>query len=284
MSNARIIEISNDAYHADTSAISHSGLDLVLRDPALYYYERLSRERPAERSEALEFGSKFHDALLHPGCFANNVVTIPNNVLGRGGQRSGTMWQQFKELYPGKVLLKQTEPMMSMIRSIESHDGARRLFELAQSFETTIFWRDDEFDVDRKARLDMLLFPKLKIIADLKSTSTDASPAACAFEAAKYGYHRQQEFYKDACEQLYGERLDFVFIFVSKEPPHRCTVVRLPNRWVEVGIAQNRRGLKTYAECLKTGRWLPEDHGQVIDVDCPPSVERSTEWSVEANG
>lgn len=280
MSNARIIEISNDAYHADTSAISHSGLDLVLKDPALYYYERLSRERPEAKSEALEFGSKFHDALLHPGRFANNVVTIPNNVLARGGQRSGTMWQQFKELYPGKVLLKQTEPMMAMIRSIESHAGARRLFEMAQSFETTIFWHDDEFDVDRKARLDMLLWPERKIIADLKSTSTPAAPIDCAYEAAKYGYHRQQEYYKDACEQLYGERFDFVFVFVSKEPPHRCTVVRLPDKWVEVGIAENRKALATYADCLKNNRWLPQDHGQILDIEPPMNIERSSAWNL----
>ena len=280
MSNARVVNISNADYHADTTAISHSGLDLVLADPAKYYHERIRRTQPAEVSEALSFGSMFHDAVLRPGEFGNGVVEIPPDVLSKGGARAGSAWKEFQAANPRKVLLKSDEPMMHMIRSIGESRGARSMIEMAEHFEHTIFWHDEEHDVERKARLDMLIFPKLRIIADLKSTSTAAAPIDCAYEAAKWGYHRQQEFYKDACEELYGgPRFDFVFIFVAKESPYRTTVVRLPNKWIDIGRAQNAKALKTYSECLKSGRWLPEDHGQIIDVDPPGYLERpATEW------
>lgn len=280
MSNARIVDITNDEYHADTTAISHSGLDLVLEDPAKYYHQRLRRTQQAATSDAFAFGSMFHDAVLRPGKFANGVVEIPADVLSKGGARAGSAWKEFQADNAGKVLLKSDEPMMGMIRSLGNHDGARRIIESAEQFEHTIFWHDDEFNVERKARLDLLLFPKMKIIADLKSTSTAAAPIDCAYEAAKWGYHRQQEFYKDACEELHGERFDFVFIFVAKEAPHRTTVVRLPDRWVNVGIAQNKKALAKYAECLRNNRWLPEDHGQILDIEPPVNIERSSDWSL----
>ena len=40
-------ELSNEEYHADTTAISKSGLDLVHRSPAHYYAAKLDPDRPA---------------------------------------------------------------------------------------------------------------------------------------------------------------------------------------------------------------------------------------------
>lgn len=277
--------VDSERYHADRSSISFSGLKDVLKDPAVYFYKRLSGKPPGDDdTEALEFGRKMHDAIFRPGEFGADVVTIPVDVLSKSGSRAGGAYREFVAAHPGKVLLKDGEPMHQMLLALGRHDFARDLLSANGQCEYSVVWHDDEFGVDRRCRFDKVL-PGRKLIVDYKTTEKSASPEECVRVTCdkRYRYHAQMEFYRDGAEEFYGERFEFVFIFQSKSPPYRVEAIHLDEKFSRIGKAEVRRGLRIYADCLKSGVWLPETHGQLIDVSPPAYLEHSEEWEL-ANG
>lgn len=279
MSNAKTLDVTNDVYHADKTSISHSGLDLVIEDPALYWWQKLSGRYVQEQAKHFDDGNDLDAALLrdceHCG---SEVVPIPLDVLSANGARAGGKWKAFEAANAGKVLVKEGEDLLEWVRAVQRHPAARGLLEADGHFQHTIHWHDDEFDVDRRARLDMLHLGS-DVVVDLKTTRTAATLRECSNEVAKWGYHRQAAFYLDAVEELYATHPMFIFIFVSKKPPFRVETFELDDEFLEAGREQNARGLATYAECLRTGQWLPQSHGTITKLSPPGWVKWEKEWS-----
>jgi hypothetical protein len=280
MSNSRIWPCTNDEYHADTTAISHSGLDLVIRDPALYWWEKLSGKAVREEKEHFAVGSAFDNAILRPSASCgSDVIVIPETVLAKNGARAGSAWKEFAAANEGRILVKEGDEMLNMVRAVQSHQAARELIEAQGEFQQTIVWRDDEHRVLRRARFDMLHLGA-ELIVDLKTTRTPATLVDCAYEAEKWGYHRQAAFYCDAVSEHFGTSPSFVFIFCSKIPPYRVEVFELDPEDIEIGREENDAGLATYAECLRTGNWLPATHGRITRLSLPRRSRWNKQWSV----
>jgi hypothetical protein len=63
----QLLQLTNEAYHSDTSRISNSGLAVVGRSPAHYFAKYLAADRkPAVETPALIMGSAVHCAVLEP--------------------------------------------------------------------------------------------------------------------------------------------------------------------------------------------------------------------------
>lgn len=275
---ARFWECTNNEYHADTNAISHSGLDLVIKDPALYEFQKLSGKYKPEPKKHFDDGTSLDEAILRPSAYVGeHVLHYPKNCLTKTGSKSAKKCKAFEEANPGKVFVKDSDDLARWIHAIRSHKAARALLETDCTYQETIVWRDTEFDVDRRARFDCL-HAGGTLIVDLKTTRTDASPKSCAFEVAKWGYHRQAAFYQDAAQAMFGERPPFVFIFVAKEAPYRVETFELEEEFLEIGREQNARGLERYAECKRTGQWKPETHGRITKLSPPGYLRWEKEW------
>lgn len=278
ITTARLWPCTNHEYHADTTAISHSGLDLVIKDPALYYFQKLSGLYKPEPKKHFEDGTALDEAILRPSAHVGeHVIHYPQNCLTKAGAKNAKKCKAFEEANPGKVVCKESDELARWVHAVRSHKAARAILEADCTYQDTIVWHDAEFGVDRRARLDCLHIHG-SLIADLKTTRTDASPKSCAFEVAKWGYHRQAPYYQDAVQAMYGERPPFVFIFVAKEPPYRVEVFELDDEFLEIGREQNARGLERYAECVRTGRWMPETHGQITKLSPPGFLRWEKEW------
>lgn len=286
MSGARIWPCSNEEYHRDTAAISFSGLKEILRDPAVFFGRRYDPNRKPESddTEALAFGRRMHEAIFRPGPFGADFRLIPSSVLAKNGARAGSAWKQYAAENANKVLLKPGEPAQLMLAALMRHAAVRDLLSAPGECEYTVVWHDDEHDVDRRCRFDKVI-PDRKLIVDYKTTEKDASPEECVRVTCdkRFRYHAQMEFYRDGSQELYGERFEFVFIFQSKNWPYRVEAIHLDERFSRIGQSEVRRGLARYAACLKSGVWLPETHGQLIDVSPPAYLERQEEWEY-ANG
>ena len=70
---------SNLEYHLDTTRISKSGLDLIQKSPAHYYYRYLSGQHEERSSKALEIGSAVHAAVLEPELFCSDLRYLSRN-------------------------------------------------------------------------------------------------------------------------------------------------------------------------------------------------------------
>jgi len=270
--------MSIDDYHRDTTAISHSGLDEVIEDPTDYYEKRILKLYGDEDTDAFAFGRKLHDALLQPGEFGAGVVTIPETALNHQGHRKGPKWKAFEAKHAGRVLLKSDEPLARMIASAARSSVVRNLIANDGDYEQSVFWHNDEFDVDCRCRFDFIHLDR-ETIVDIKSTKGGGSPQWNSQTVFNFGYHRQAAFYCDGAEELYGIRPKFIFIFMSKKPPYRVDIHDLTDDYIELGRAENRSGLKKYAECRKTGIWLPETHDEIVTLSPPGYARHSNEWS-----
>ena len=278
MSAARFWKCSIDEYHADTTAVSHSGLDLVLEDPALYHWERILRH-PREEKTAFEEGQRFEDALLGgDGPLGSNLVEIPASVLSASGSKAGHKWEAFERANKdaGRVLCKRFDPLWRMVQNVKRHDAARELFEAEGERQATIVWHNDRHDVDVRCRFDFLHYGA-EVGVDLKTTRTLGTPEDCRREVEKWGYFRQAALYIDGAEELHGVRPHFVFVFVSKIPPYRVETFELDDEFLRIGREQNEEALAIYAECLKSGEWVPKTFGRIPKLS-PSNYLRSSHF------
>jgi len=108
-------------------------------------------------------------------------------------------------------------------------------------------------------------------LVDLKST-LDASEDSFMGSAFKYNYHQQAAFYCDVYEWATGNRREFAFIAVEKEPPYAVNVFRASPSLLSRGRQAYRTALDTYAECLRDNIWPAYPPG-VKQLDIPVWAE-----------
>jgi hypothetical protein len=146
--------------------------------------------------------------------------------------------------------------------------------------ETAIRWTDPITGIRCRIRPDRVVNGTVGLIVDLK-TARSLSLQDFAKAAYTLGYHRQVAMYRMGYEAKYGKALPFVFVAVSKEPPHRCQVIELDGQFEERGKEEVRAGLELLGRCRKSGFHSPF-RGQVMTVSMPRWAKYDDEWTVGA--
>lgn len=239
---ATIIENMPNAEYHSSSAISKSGLDLIEKSPAHYFYA------DKEKTKAMVIGSAFHDLVLLPDIFEKNYAVKPDGL--SFATKEGKAWKAENE---GKEILSQEEfdAINAMKESVLAHHSASKL--LAQGKpETSIFWRD-ESGVECRCRPDFI--HSSGVIVDLKTT-TDASPRGFAKSVAEFRYHVQDAYYSNGYKHAFGELpKGFVFIAVEKKPPYAVGVYTLDDAAKIEGEIRFKENIETYKQALEQGVW-----------------------------
>lgn len=244
-----IVVMPDDDYRADT-ALSQSGAKLLLPPscPALF---RWQLDNPRPDTDVFDFGHAAHQETLGNGA--------PIAVLDFDDRRT----KAYKEAETaaraeGKtpLLRGDAETVQAMATALRAHPLIGALFnpERGQS-ELSMFWHDEEYGIDRKARLDWLLAGDRPIVVDYK-TSVSANPVKFAKSVADFGYHQQHAWYTDAVTAATGaEDVGFVFVVQAKTAPYLVTVVELDAQAVTVGRAKNAAAMEIYRDCLAADIW-----------------------------
>ena len=248
-------DIPEDIYHSDPvpgGSLSSTGARLLLQPggPAKY---RWQADHPAATKKHFEIGSAAHKLVLGRG---PELVRIDADEWRTKAVKDEVAAVRAS----GAIPLKPTdwEQVQGMAAAICRHPLASELFAPDRGEpEKTFIWQDPDTGVMRRSRLDWVPYRSdgRFVIADYK-TAADASPHAVAKSMAKYGYHCQDAWYRDAvvAAGLADDPL-FVFIFQEKQPPYLINPVALDPYDVEQGRDLNRRALNVYADCAATGVW-----------------------------
>jgi hypothetical protein len=141
--------------------------------------------------------------------------------------------------------------------AIRSHPRAAYLLDGAE-VETSLFWRDRQFDVPCKARLDARNHGG---VFDIK-TARDASRDGFSRAIGDLKYHLQAAFYINACEHVLNESPRFFgFVAAEKEPPYAVACYFLDGASIMAGARWMNIALERYREALESGKWTgyPED-------------------------
>lgn len=219
--SAQLLKLTDEEYFA-SPRISCSDLKELLAAPAKF---RFAKDNPSVRRETpdMRFGKLFHQAVLEPAEFAQKTALWD-------AANGSTRTKAYAEFYDkmsqqGKKVLDRDEAYQidAMITSIRKHKFVADALDHSKSLkEQTLFWTNKEFDVDCRAKID-LINPEMKLILDIKTTS-DASPDGFGKSVVNYKYDLQALWYLMGAKEYFNESFQFIFLAVEKNPPYLFTL------------------------------------------------------------
>jgi len=286
------LHLPNAAYHSG-HGVSKSQLDHLHNAPALLQWSR-NAPRDEDARAAVDLGDAFHALILEPERFeaeyAVDFVPPPGAIVSADDLKQALdergiaytskdtkpiltrklldmdpeapvldrLREEWAETARGRTVLTAAEykKLHLMRESALAHPFARALLEAHGEVESSIYWIDPETGLLCRIRPDKIArLPAVKIIVDVKITDDiDRFPASIE----DYRYHVQEAFYREGCEQHFGEPFPFVFLVVSTRRdagryPVRCFSLAQDDHIA--GRSEFRQDLNTYAECQRTNHW-----------------------------
>ena len=261
-------------------ALSASGAKLLAKSPALYRW----RQAHPETKKAFDIGHAVHCDLLGVG---PEIVAIPDEMLASNGATSTKAAKDFiaAARSAGQVPLKQEEvgairAMASSARGWLATAGMSVIFDADHGdAEVSILWRDDEYGIDRRARLDWLhgeIPGPPRVIVDVKTT-VNADPRTIGKRMADLDYHMSAAWYVDAVEATTGATdVEFWHLNIEKSAPYLASCTRLDTDALAVGRRKNTAAIRRYLDCLDTATW-PGYPTDIVTVSLPPWELRDRE-------
>lgn len=239
--------LSNEQYHFGSpynQYLSSSQLKKYLISPKAFKY---ALDNPTEeKSDALRFGSLFHD--LMASCaehYDNGMEAIAQWLRGIAvfepptnkstGKPYGSTSNPYKDAYDaflqtneGKIIASNDElaTIQAMATSLLCNSGStseqvRKLLKWGKP-EVSFFYETED-GIKLKVRPDLLT--RKKIIDWKTTTSDDLSEEAINKLILRYGYHISASMYQYVLNKITGKWYDFYLVIVSKVPPYDCVMV-----------------------------------------------------------
>ncbi|MFJ9671418.1 PD-(D/E)XK nuclease-like domain-containing protein [Streptomyces sp. NPDC101221] len=262
-----------DAYHADRTSISSSGLRALLAPgcPAQFKYDR---DNPQPPKKDFDLGHAAHLYVLGEGPELE-VIDFPD------WRKKDAQIQRDEAYLAGKVplLAKDHDMVQAMADAIRQHPIAGPLFTPGRGVaEQSIYWTDRRTGVRCRCRPDWMPTRQDNgrlVVVDYK-TAKAVDEAALAKAVYDRGYHAQAAFYLDGVKAagLHGDQEPaFIFVFQAKTAPYLVHLVELDFPALALGAARNERALRIYADCERTGVW-PGFNDRITYLPLPAWAER----------
>lgn len=285
------------AYHGGKlcvgPSISSSGLRTIFdpaRGPMSYWIESPLNEKriEPEEKEAFVLGRATHHLFLGEADFGKHFTARPAELNGKPWQGNRTECREWLDAMADAGLTVLSPGQIEAIRGMGGllpwqdgleDSGIKNSF-LGRSIlrgliEHTVVAQDPATGIWLLSRPDAIPVDSTEA-GDLKTT-TDVGHKALGWTLDDYRYDMQAELAARCLQQAAGVELtSFSFIFVMKRPPHAVRVVELNRDNIADAAADNDIAIRTFAHCLKTGRW-PGPGGAVSDAIPLSRSQRSLE-------
>lgn len=257
-------DVPEDQYHADRDSLSVSGAKLLL-PPSCPAKFRHRMDNPQPPNRVFDFGHVAHTLILGKGA---EIVQI--DAADFRGKAAKEERDQAYEQGQVPILASEYAKAVAMADAVMDDPVAGPLLQADGEAEVSLYAEDPVTGVQLRGRVDWLTG---NTIVDVK-TSTTANPAELVRKFWTYGYFMQAIWYRDLIEALTGERRDFLFAVVEKEPPHLVTVVRYDEDALAEGRRLNRQAIDLYARCQSDSKW-PGYTDQIHTLSLPNWVTRN---------
>ena len=274
--------MNNEEYHANTTHISKSGLDLLAQSPFHYWHKYLNPKRdPEERNQHFVVGSAVHAAILEPELFANEYWAVNDAaIIAEIGGAKPRATTKYKEWLAGQEAANVGREMLSadefahciaMRDAVWAHPAAAMLLNDGYR-EQSFFLTEPHTEAPIKIRPDFLN-PSIGWITDVKTTD-DASPYSFGKSFYKFGYHKQAAMLLDGMREIdpFVTWKGIAFIAVEKNPPYAVGVYYATAAELELGQAEYRGNLFKYMECRAKNEW-PAYSSQIEPIQRPGWVK-----------
>lgn len=248
--------IPADDYHGQLtpapSLSSSMARTLTKSCPAkMWHGSYLNPERETEHKRTFEIGQAAHLMFLEPDDFVKRTEIVEADDYRTKAAQQARDAARAAGLIP--LLPQERDMLLSMRVALMANPMARKAFEAGEA-EATFVAREPETGVWLKARPDWIPHHG-RWIVDYK-TCTSAHPDDVAKAMWEHRYFQQDPFYRDVIAMSGAPRPEKTwFVFQEKEPPYLVTVHVLDASDVTAGENLNAEAIRTFAECLLTGRW-----------------------------
>lgn len=251
-------DLPEDIYHRDPvpyGSLSNSGAKTLLPPscPAIFKYEREHGRTP---TRSMEFGTSAHTILLGSG---PKLVRVEADSWRTNKAKEAAAEARAEGAVP--LLTADYERCHEMARVLRADPLAGALFDPDQGgfAEQSLFWIDDRTGIWRRCRIDWLRDwnrPGRLYLVDYKTISGRADNDSVAKACARYGYHMQDPWYRDAAIALgLSDNPAFLFAFQETTPPFLVNVVELDSYAKRAGRERITRAIDTYVRCTEAGHW-----------------------------
>lgn len=235
--------------------------------------------RDDERSNEGDVGTCVHSLLLEGidvravwrgGMTKGRVLkdgTIAKDSQKPTTSKNSEAYAEFVAANPGRVVLDQDDDEIvdGMCEAVLAHRDAAELLAAAGASEFTMQW--DELGMAAKARADRRL--DAGIIVELKTTFADNFTAVVK-QAHDTGYQHRDEWYRRAYLGTHGEHArEFVFISVSKTPPHPVWVWRWDEFARDVARREVDHALAGILGRRATDDWQQDESKMIVEATIP---------------
>lgn len=260
-------DIPEDAYHRDPvpgGSLSYSGAKLLIPPgcPAVYKH---NRDHPKPPTKSMELGTVVHGILLGTGQEVQ-VLDYPD------WRTKDSQVRRKSVIAQGKIpmLTHEWEQAQAIAAAVRGHEDAGALLAEGEA-EQSMFWRDEEFGIWKRGRLDWLTwFDGCPAIVDVKTTA-NPSPEEFARDMDKYRYYMQDPMYRDGLAAILGcdwTDIDFIFVTVPTEQPYLPMTYRLDDTAIDLGRELCAIASEKFAGCSESGYW-PAWAANTLDVSLP---------------
>lgn len=282
--------LSNADYHNGepyAQYLSSTSLKYYLHSPK--YFEYMQEHAEArEASEALRFGSLFHDLMAETAenpaepaeallSWVKRIEVFQPPVNEKSGKPYGTTTKAYKEAYKaflqvaeGKLTATtdEIETLIKMRNSLlywcgDTSAQVAKLLRWSKGTEVSFFYENAD-GIKLKARPDLLT--KNKII-DWKTCSLDSlDEDSITRQIIRYRYDVSLAMYQYIIHEIKGKWLTPILVFVQKQSPCdavMCDISEWCYRYDQefdlvtpgVGAMEFARLLALHTECVKSGNW-----------------------------
>lgn len=224
-------------------------------------------------TKALILGEATHYAVLEPQLFKVRYGVPP-----KGDMRTNVAKKSYAdwvEANPNLVPLTDEEYAAAhgMLSATAAHGKALRYLDGPGINETTMTWTDKETGLACKARPDRITpVDGHTFVVDIK-TCRSAAPWMFSKAVGDYGYHNKAAWYLDALNLLEPRERQFLFVAVENSAPYLVALYLLTDDALAQGREENRRALRLFAECKKSGVW-PGYPNEISYIDLPKYKQR----------
>ena len=265
---------SNADYHADETHRSCSRVKTLLDSPALYYQRYIAKSLPPYQSSALDHGTLVHRWLEEGDGFLSTLVSPPASTLTATGQVGKDAEKWAKNEAPANATVvgpKERAQILAEVAAIKSNPAAAELIAEITAHEVSIRWTSA--DGHRlKCRADAIT-PHCWI--DLKTTRDADILVEWWRSCLQFKYHLQCAWYMRGMEACGLTPTPLRFIVISTSLPHDCQVVVLPEAVITEGQRLMDKALADLRLREDLDWWLPDQHGEVVELSFPAHALRS---------
>lgn len=279
--SAVIIEdhaISAEDYHK-LPGVSNSKLTVFIDDPREYHFQFISGKYVPEQKDHFDFGTAVHEICL---LGSSNIEIIPTSVLTKDGKRSGNAWKEYAAANTDKLLLKHQDysAVMRCVEEVKKHPMAGAL--LAAPGFTERMYQADFDGMPARCRPDKLcVWNSRTIVLDLKTT-TDTTPRKFVKSIERFGYHRQEYFYRKVLSapenQIHVDA--FVFMAVNDSEPHCVDCYELDAKWLDYAKEEVEPALEDLRRRTIENDWKSTTENGAIRVSPPNYMKFKGEYSL----